>query len=149
MWGRLLALILGLKKYKRLFGKRTTGDQTGQSGQFLECRRFPTDFRCPKPFVCPTPSLRIEGIFQGLSVQDLRRQSRNEQAQRELGWEVAEDFWFCSTDRGTDFREKRHGFCSRNPFLPVPNIHAKSTPPPIPKSTPNFQTFFPMVSLGA
>ena len=74
-------------------------------------------------------SLRIEGIFCGLSLQELRKQSRNEQARREMGWELAVHLWFYGPESGTDLRERRRRFCSGNwcgvsrgffsPFFPV------------------------------
>ena len=64
-----------------------------------------------------------KGIFRGSSVLEFRTQSRNEQAQMELRWELPVDFWFCGTGSGADFPERR---C---PFFPVQTIHAKSTPP--------------------
>ena len=85
---------------------------------------------------------------------------RNEQAQRELGWELAVDSLILrhGFGRGFPWRTARILFQKLawiwreffEPFFPCPKkIHAKSTPPKIPKSTPLSETFFPMVSLGA
>ena len=43
----------------------------------------------PKHFVHPTFPCVLRAFSKGLSVRELRTQSRKEQAQRELGWELA------------------------------------------------------------
>ena len=46
----------------------------------------------PKFSSCYRLPAYAKGIFRGLSVLELRTQSRNEQAQMESGWELPVDF---------------------------------------------------------
>ena len=55
------------------------------------------------------PQKYTKGIFRN-SFSEFRTQSRNEQAQREPGWEVAMGFGYCGTDSGTDFPERQGSF---------------------------------------
>ena len=75
------------------------------------------------------------------------------------GWELAVDFSFCRTNPVQNLPETGANFVANSvPKSPryfsalysmPPKIHAESTPPSGPKSTPILETFFPVVSLGA
>ena len=79
------------------------------------CRTFADGcFSYPKSFVHATASLHMLRAFSGgLSVLGFRTQSWNEHAKMEPRRDLPVDFWFCGTDLGADFPERR---C---PFFPV------------------------------
>ena len=91
----------------------------------------------------------VLGAFsEGLSVREIGTQSWNEEAQKELGWELAVDFWFCGTNPVPNSTRAWHEFCyvPKSPrncsAFPPPKTHAESTPPSGPKPTPILETFF-------
>ena len=102
-------------------------------------RSSSTIFFAPKNFVRPTLPCILRAFSEGLSVRELRTQSRNEEAQREVGWELAMDFWFCGTNPVPNFTGNWHEFCHK--FCPeiAPNFSSLFSLPQ--KSTPNPRHF--------
>ena len=72
-------------------------DYTNNSETILFCGRTCAEahlrgFFAPKClFILPFPGV-LRAFSEGLPVRDLRTESRNEEAQRKVGWELAGDF---------------------------------------------------------
>ena len=123
------------------------------------CRSSFTILFAPKhSFILPCLCV-LRAFSEGLSVRELRTQSRNEEAQREVGQKLGGNFLVLRHESGPELffwrHEGGHEFCHEiNPnffslFSLPPKIQAKSMPLSGPKSTPILETLLSVVSLGA
>ena len=86
-------------------------------------------------FILPFPCI-LGASSEGVLVRELRTQSRNEEAQMELGWELAVAFGFCGANPVPNLTGDWHELCrkfypkSPRKFSALFSLSQKSTPNP-------------------